>query len=187
MVRVLPYPKTIPALYCTIPNIVCFCSNTYFVILIFSLWPVHILVYSCQVLRTDQKKFSSSSISGNVNPCVGCHSYFILNHLPSCLYWILETLLSSPFEIRIWLSEEPGVSACRCMITPIPNFLYWLFNLKDHMPSHPHIKVKPMTDLSILQPQANPHLLVIPPHSNARALPPLYPCDYFAPVCWLKC
>ena len=109
MVRVLPYPKTIPALYCTIPNIVCFCSNTYFVILIFSLWPVHILVYSCQVLRTDQKKFSSSSISGNVNPCEGCHSYFILNHLPSCLYWILETLLSSPFEIRIWLSEEPGV------------------------------------------------------------------------------
>ena len=107
MVRVLPYPKTIPALYCTIPNIVCFCSSIYFVILIFSLWPVHILVYSCQVLRTDQKKFSSSSISGNVNPCEGCHSYFILNHLPSCLYWVLETL--STFGIRIWPSEEPGV------------------------------------------------------------------------------
>ena len=84
-------------------------SSIYFVILIFSLWPVHILVYSCQVLRTDQKKFSSSSISGNVNPCEGCHSYFILNHLPSCLYWVLKTLLSSTFGIRIWPSEEPGV------------------------------------------------------------------------------
>ena len=48
-----------PALYCTIPNIVCFCSSIYFVILIFSLWPVHILVYSCQVLRTDQKSHVS--------------------------------------------------------------------------------------------------------------------------------
>ena len=51
------------------------------------------------------------------------------------------------------LVKNQEFSACRCMITTVH---------KDHMPSHPHIKVKLMTYLSILQPQANPYLLVRP-------------------------
>ena len=145
-------------------------------ILILSLWPAHTCLFLPSTAhRSEEVLFFQHLRKGSIPVKVAITISSLITSPAACIGSSRHSALSGSGS---GLVKNQEFSACRCMITTVH---------KDHMPSHPHIKVKLMTDLSILQPQANPHLLVRPPHFNARALPPLYPCNSFAPVCWLKC
>ena len=99
----LPYTQRLsPALYCTIPNIVCFCSSIYFVILIFSLWPVHILVYSCQVLSFQHLRKRVNPCEKLSQPCTAPLPTSFASAVGSSIYFVILIFSLWPVHILVY-------------------------------------------------------------------------------------